>query len=111
MMLNAEESATDELLHLQPLSLDEQSASDLLAIITFHRAKLSHIITFLCNLYNVTLSGVTKSLAPGGKKLNGAYTPPPPPSSLPSPPLLSFPLPSLRFFPSLPLEVGPLNSS
>jgi len=99
-MLSAEESATDELLHLQPLSLDEQSASDLLAIITFHRAKLPHIMTFLCNLCNVMLNGVTKSLAPGGKKLNGAYTPSPP--LIPFPPLPSCPFhfpPSVSFPP------------
>ena len=40
-------------------------------------------------------SGVTKSVAPGGKKLNGAPIPSPPPSSHPSSPLPSplFPFP------------------
>ena len=48
-----------------------------------------------------TYSGATKSVAPGGKTLNGAPTPSPPPSSLPFPPLPIPPLPSPPF-PSLP---------
>jgi len=63
-----------------------------------------------------TSSGVTKSVAPGGKKLNGAPPFPFFPSLPPLPlllPSLPFPSPSIPSPPlsSLPLEVGPLNAA
>ena len=47
-------------------------------------------------------SGATKSVAPGGKTMNGAPTPSLPPSSLPVPPLPIQPLPFPPFPPFLP---------
>ena len=55
-----------------------------------------------CRIGDFRSSGTTKSVAPGGKTLNGAPTPSPPPSSLPSPPNSSTSFPSLSPFPSLP---------